>query len=238
MRVTVKHKFKIVAKQVIRVVSVIVCSFALWACPKPPPPVQSNPDATQQPVYFNHTVKYAGETLAMIAGWYTGNSKNWEIILQHNPGLDVKRIRIGDVILIPQELVVKSDPLPEKLVKGVKKPTDIATPQTVPIIEPTITEREIPSEQPREAPFAEMPLLKQTPEELVIIPTEIPRAEPSPPPAIVVPTAETLPALKPTPESTQNAAVASTSAPSQGSSSSEKRMKSRDELLQQLLQEN
>lgn len=68
------------------------------------------------PKYFDHIVSVQGETLAAIAKWYTGDSTNWAVILDHNPGLDVRRMRIGTEIQIPDELVIRTDPFPRKMV--------------------------------------------------------------------------------------------------------------------------
>lgn len=82
------------------------CAKAAKVEPVSSPPVQKDP-------FFYHQVKYPGETLAMIAGWYTGNPENWRQIAKVNPGLNANIIKIGDVIRIPQELVIKTDPLPK-----------------------------------------------------------------------------------------------------------------------------
>lgn len=69
-----------------------------------------------EPKFLTHEVKYSGETLGVIAAWYTGKTANWPMIEAANPGLKPTRIRLGDLIQIPEELVVKSDPLPKSAV--------------------------------------------------------------------------------------------------------------------------
>ena len=71
---------------------------------EPPPP---------PPQFLDHTVSYAGETLGIIAKWYTGDTNNAKGILTANPGLDPKKITIGKVIHVPREMVTKSEPLPK-----------------------------------------------------------------------------------------------------------------------------
>lgn len=71
--------------------------------------------------YITHTVKYSGETLGAIAAWYTGSAGNWSRILDANPGLKVNRIRMGDEILIPYEIVRKEQPMPQRFVSGKAK---------------------------------------------------------------------------------------------------------------------
>jgi len=76
----------------------------------------------RQPDYFEHTVMYPGETLGLIARWYTGSTANWEYILDHNLQLDPRRIRLGDIILIPRDMMTREDPLPRRAVSGGEAP--------------------------------------------------------------------------------------------------------------------
>jgi hypothetical protein len=65
--------------------------------------------------YYKHTVRWPGESLSLIASWYTGSSKNWRKLAEVNPGLNPNRIRTGDVFLIPPALMKTSVPLPQKV---------------------------------------------------------------------------------------------------------------------------
>jgi len=78
------------------------------------------------PMYFQHSVKYQGETLASIADWYTGDTRNWKAIARANPSIKPERIRIGDIINIPPELVKKTKPYPKPDVRSKPKNTDAA----------------------------------------------------------------------------------------------------------------
>jgi len=66
--------------------------------------------------YFEHRVKWPGETLSLIAGWYTGGYGNWKAIAQANPGLNPNRIAVGDIINIPPQMMKTKKPLPRKVV--------------------------------------------------------------------------------------------------------------------------
>lgn len=68
--------------------------------------------------YIDHIVQYPGETLSIIANWYTGSGRNWELVLDANPGVDPRRIRLGDLIRIPRELLVREDAMPRSAVPG------------------------------------------------------------------------------------------------------------------------
>ncbi|MFP4476635.1 MAG: LysM peptidoglycan-binding domain-containing protein [Desulfatibacillaceae bacterium] len=74
---------------------------------EPPPP------ETRAPIYHFHTVRYPGETLSIIAKWYTGKLSNWRILAQANPELDPNRIRPGDRIRIPRGMLKTDQPMPE-----------------------------------------------------------------------------------------------------------------------------
>lgn len=66
--------------------------------------------------YSYHTVMYSGETLSIIARWYTGQSGNWEVLLDHNGDLDPRRLQIGDLVKIPQELLIRDESMPKSFV--------------------------------------------------------------------------------------------------------------------------
>jgi len=70
---------------------------------------------------LRHIVAYEGETLGLIAAWYTGDFSNWKMIKEHNEGLDPNRIMLGDVIEIPETLLVRDDSLPFRMVSERKK---------------------------------------------------------------------------------------------------------------------
>lgn len=71
--------------------------------------------AEQQPDYFEHTVRWRGESLSLIARWYTGHIENWKALAQANPNLNPNRIIVGDVIYIPQGMMNTKELLPRKV---------------------------------------------------------------------------------------------------------------------------
>ena len=76
------------------------------------------PEPPKEPPYLVHTVKWPGETLALIAKWYTGDTENWRAIAKANPKLDPRRIRLGSQIQIPSELLKNREPMPREFVTG------------------------------------------------------------------------------------------------------------------------
>lgn len=91
------------------------------AAPEPLPAAQ--PEQPKESPYLVHTVKWPGETLALIAKWYTGETENWRAIAKANPKLDPRRIRLGSQIQIPSELLKNREPMPREFVtSGGAKP--------------------------------------------------------------------------------------------------------------------
>ncbi len=108
-------------KSALNFVSTVVriCGLSLavlsMACSTQTPPAE--PAVTPAPVaVLKHTVKYQGETLGVISSWYTGTSRNWQTIKDANPGLNERKIRQGEVISIPENLLKQRKPLPESFV--------------------------------------------------------------------------------------------------------------------------
>lgn len=90
-----------------------------------PPPAPSAPVER----YLSHTIAYQGETLGAIARWYTGSVGNWPTIAAANPDLNPKKLRVGQIVEIPESLAVKREPFTaEYLAQSAKKsePVEVA----------------------------------------------------------------------------------------------------------------
>lgn len=74
-----------------------------------------------KPAYFFHKVRYSGETLSIIAEWYTGDVDNWRYLAKANPDLDPNRVSIGTNILIPKKLLHTRKRMPKDFVQAVAK---------------------------------------------------------------------------------------------------------------------
>ena len=70
------------------------------------------PSPTSEPRFYIHRVRWPGETLSIIAQWYTGSWKNWKALSNANPKLNPNRIFINDNILIPEDLLKSHKPMP------------------------------------------------------------------------------------------------------------------------------
>jgi hypothetical protein len=70
------------------------------------------------PQFLEHRIAHRGETLGLIARWYTGSADNWKRLVDANPGLRVNSLQLGQVVLIPEEIVTRSEPLPASMLKS------------------------------------------------------------------------------------------------------------------------
>jgi hypothetical protein len=90
--------------------------------PPPPPPVAAQP--TPEPTFVHH-VEWRGQTLGAIARWYTGKFDNWKKLTKPvNPDLErcCSSLRVGREVVIPRELLVRTDPMPKPKPKPAVKP--------------------------------------------------------------------------------------------------------------------
>ena len=65
------------------------------------PTVRPSPES----MMWAHKVRNHRETLFSIALWYTGMGANWPRLVEANPNIDPRRMRIGDTVLIPEKLM-------------------------------------------------------------------------------------------------------------------------------------
>lgn len=61
--------------------------------------------------YFTHVVKWPGESLSIIAAWYTGDIQNWKALAEANPDVNPNRIHEGMKLLIPESLMKTKAPM-------------------------------------------------------------------------------------------------------------------------------
>ncbi|MBW1732411.1 MAG: LysM peptidoglycan-binding domain-containing protein [Deltaproteobacteria bacterium] len=97
--------------------------------PAPPPPPKEvekpqpqpekkvePPPLPPKPPYLEHVVRWSGETLSLIAKWYTGKFNNWGALAEANPEINPRRMRKGNIIRIPWELLTTEKPMPKSFV--------------------------------------------------------------------------------------------------------------------------
>jgi hypothetical protein len=78
-------------------------------------PLPQNFSAEYGRDYYKHTVRWPGESLSLIASWYTGTHKNWRKLAKVNSRLNPNRIKGGNVIRIPPSMLKTRVPLPQKV---------------------------------------------------------------------------------------------------------------------------
>ena len=77
------------------------------------------PSAPAKPTaYYTHSVRYYGESVSIIAAWYTGSIDNWKALAAANPDINPNRIVVGNRILIPEDIMTRREPMPKEFVDG------------------------------------------------------------------------------------------------------------------------
>ncbi len=148
--------------------------------------VEEDPEETE-PTEFIHTVQWPGETLSLIAKWYTGKVGLWQTLAKANPGLNPNRIFIGDQIRIPMDLMIKDKPMPKSVVRPaapVSKPEPESESSEEPeaAVEPLPDEEAPPAASSPEDDSAETPPMTEEPP-----PAQDDSADEEPPPRIFGP---------------------------------------------------
>ena len=72
--------------------------------------------AVLSPGYYTHAVKLSGESLSIIAKWFTGDLDNWETLAKYNPTINPNRIFLGDKIKIPRHLMIRHDRMTQEFI--------------------------------------------------------------------------------------------------------------------------
>jgi nucleoid-associated protein YgaU len=84
---------------------------------------------------FYHSINWNGETLSIIAAWYTGDGNNWKALAKANPQMNPNLITWGDEILIPERLLKTREGMPkafvERFYQKPKKETPRPKPQPI-----------------------------------------------------------------------------------------------------------
>jgi len=117
--------------------------------PAPAPPAEG--EAPAKKTYFTHTVRFGGETVSIIAGWYTGDIENWKALVEANSNIDPKRVLVGNKILIPEDLLKTREPMPQEFVDSFYKPKQEKVQPTKPGPSPAAEEPKLfgPKGQPQ-----------------------------------------------------------------------------------------
>ncbi len=66
--------------------------------------------------YYEHKVRWEGETLSLIAKWYTGSQKNWKVLAKDNSWLEPNNLSTGHKVFIARNLLKTKKPMPREFV--------------------------------------------------------------------------------------------------------------------------
>jgi hypothetical protein len=77
-------------------------------------------------VPYRHQVRFKGESIGILAEWYTGDVTNWRRVVAINKNIDPQKIEIGDVILIPRDIIIRKEPLTEEFCNLKNQPSSAA----------------------------------------------------------------------------------------------------------------
>ena len=69
-----------------------------------------------EPAYYAHTVRWKGETISVIAGWYTGNARNWKLLAEVNPGIKHKGLAAGTTVRVPSHIMKTKESMPKEYI--------------------------------------------------------------------------------------------------------------------------
>jgi len=65
---------------------------------------------------FFHQVRWEGETLSLIAKWYTGDWRNWKALAEVNPWVEPNNMFAGVKVKIPRQLLKNKKRMPREFV--------------------------------------------------------------------------------------------------------------------------
>jgi hypothetical protein len=77
--------------------------------------VEETTNSNQDLPYF-HQVRWEGETLSLIAKWYTGDWRNWKALAKVNPWLEPNNLFAGLKVKIPRQLLKTQKQMPREFV--------------------------------------------------------------------------------------------------------------------------
>jgi len=66
--------------------------------------------------FYVHRVTWTGESLSIVAKWYTGNLENWRTLAKANPEIKPEFLQVGMKIRIPEAMIVNPNAMTQEFV--------------------------------------------------------------------------------------------------------------------------
>lgn len=95
-----------------------------------------------RPEVYVHTVEWPGETLPMIAQWYTGNKDNGKILAKTNPNIASEHLAVNDQVLIPLELMKNNKKMPKEFLATFSAKDRAAPKKFLPKTKPAVEKKD------------------------------------------------------------------------------------------------
>ncbi len=80
-------------------------------------PARSAEKEAETNEFLFHRIRWQGETLSIIAKWYTGSMEDWKLLSRINPGLAPQNLQVGEKVKIPANRVKTSVEMPRDFVR-------------------------------------------------------------------------------------------------------------------------
>ncbi|GAB6097467.1 hypothetical protein JCM14469_37210 [Desulfatiferula olefinivorans] len=145
-----RHPIACGASALLAVVVIGACArpVPIVKVPKVPDVVRETP-ATEPPVppgpaFYRHSVRLPGETLSLVAKWYTGSAARLREIARINPTLDPNRLAVGDVVSIPMAMITRDRPMPRTFLPAPAPPPARRAPPPPPDAEELFGPMDVP----------------------------------------------------------------------------------------------
>ena len=96
---------------------VLFCGIGLSGCKRAtPPPVAPQPLPSGE--FIIHEISTLGENLGLISLWYTGDHTLWRNMFIPASSGTVRRMKTGDRVLIPINIIKRFEPLDKEFIKA------------------------------------------------------------------------------------------------------------------------
>ncbi|HMO16960.1 MAG TPA: hypothetical protein PKA63_00850 [Oligoflexia bacterium] len=88
---------------------------------------------------FEHKVLSSNENLKELSDWYTGDAGNWKILMNYNGKTNDSKLKPGEIIFIPYEILYRTDRYVKKrLTKSIKKNVELSVDKSRSLNEVTV----------------------------------------------------------------------------------------------------